>query len=208
MGIWTFITASKLLWPWKGAPCGMTITVIRTSSICSDTALLQEQIFPFLLTSIQCSPSFIAQDSVHLITSNWILTKPKISVLPSALFITYCPSLRTEPPEFKGSANNHEINFCNLKECQNIIIPTVLNWITKEQDQCSLALYSRFKITGTKICKGFVLYFTVQLFNSLFQVAGPGTRYRSPELSILCLQVILGFVQAVLCPCPAPESPK
>lgn len=107
MGIWAFMTASKLLWPWKEAPCGMTITVIRTHSICSDTALPQEQIFPFLLTNAQCSPSFIAQDSAHLIMSNWILTKPKISVLPYVLFITYCPSLRTEPPEFKGSANNH-----------------------------------------------------------------------------------------------------
>lgn len=82
MGTWAFMTASKLLWPWKGAPCGLTIiTVIRTSSSCSDTALLQEQIFPFLLTSSQCYPSFIAQSSAHLITSNWIPTENKIPIL-------------------------------------------------------------------------------------------------------------------------------
>lgn len=33
----------------------------------------------------------------------------------------------------------------------------------------------RFKITRTKICKGFVLYSTVQLLNSFFKVLGPGT---------------------------------
>lgn len=86
------------------------------------------------------------------------------------------------------------------------ILPFPLFWAESQKNKVNVALNGRFKITGTKICRGFVLYSTVQLFNSLFQVLGPGTKYRSPELWILSLQVILGFVQAVLCPCPAPEE--
>lgn len=115
MGTWAFMTASKLLWPWKGAPCGLTIiTVIRTSSSCSDTALLQEQIFPFLLTSSQCYPSFIAQSSAHLITSNWIPTENKISysfaptrghtasLTTQSLLLAWCPD--ADPKHLTGAA--------------------------------------------------------------------------------------------------------
>lgn len=76
-----------------------------------------------------------------------------------------------------------------------------------QKNKVKAALNSRYKITRTEICKIFVLYSTVQLFNSLFKVLGPGTKYRSPKLWILSLQVILAFVQAVLI-LPSTRSPQ
>lgn len=83
--------------------------------------------------------------------------------------------------------------------CKTVRISSFpLFWTESQKNKVKVALNSRFKITRTEFCKGLVIYSTVQLFNSLFKVLGPGTKYRSPKLWILSLQVILGFVQAVL----------
>lgn len=88
--------------------------------------------------------------------------------------------------------------------CKNVrILSFPLFWTESQKNKVKVALNSRFKITRIEFCKGLVHYATVQLF----KVLGPGTKYRSPKLWILSLQVILGFVQAVLF-FPSTRSPR
>lgn len=168
MGIWAFMAASKLLWPWKGAPCGMTITVIRTSSICPDTALLQEQIFPFLSQVLSA-----LLHSLHTTVFTWL---PATGYQQTQC--TACPMFCSSHIASVWGQNHQGLRALQITiklfstNWKNVrILSFPLFWTESQKNKVNVALNSRFKITRNKICKGLVLYFTVQLFNSLLVLA-------------------------------------